>query len=132
MKGSCLCGAVQYEVKKLSSPITHCSCSACRKSNGAAFNTAAAVLPEDFQWLKGEEKVSQYESSPGTKRHFCSVCGSPLVKMKKGGAFHALRVASLDEDPGQIPELRIWKSDEVSWLSYEHDMPQYDEWQPGR
>ncbi|MEZ8142904.1 GFA family protein [Enterovibrio sp. FF113] len=132
MKGSCLCGAVQYEVEALSSPIMHCSCNTCRKAHAAAFNTCAAVKPEDFRWLKGEEKLSQFESSPGKLRKFCSVCGSQLISTKEGMPFHVLRVACLDDDPQQTPALRIWKSHEVSWMNYEHDMPQYEEWQPGR
>ncbi|MDD1794487.1 GFA family protein [Enterovibrio makurazakiensis] len=132
MKGSCLCGEVQYEVDTLSSPIMHCSCKTCRKAHSAAFNTCAAVKPEDFRWLKGEDKLSQFESSPGKLRKFCSVCGSQLISTKEGMPVHVLRVASLDDDPQQTPAFRIWKSDEVSWLGYEHDMPQYEEWHPNR
>jgi ADP-ribosyl-[dinitrogen reductase] hydrolase len=39
MRGSCLCGAIEYEVSQLDSPIEHCSCRFCRKAHAAAFNT---------------------------------------------------------------------------------------------
>ncbi|MCK9396122.1 MAG: GFA family protein [Methylobacter sp.] len=33
-------------------------------------------MREHFRWLKGEEKLSSFESSPGKQRYFCSMCGS--------------------------------------------------------
>lgn len=36
-----------------------------------------------------------------------------------------LRVATLDDDPGQKPELSIWRSHEVPWLDYGPDVPGY-------
>jgi len=132
MKGSCFCKHIQYEVDRLETPITHCSCQSCRKAHSAAFNTAAGIKPENFKWLKGEDNLSSYESSPGKHRYFCKTCGSQLISIKEGTPLHILRVATLDDDPGVIPELRIWKSHEVSWLNYKADIPEYDEWNPGR
>jgi hypothetical protein len=36
-KGSCLCGAVEYEISGALGPIVFCHCSRCRKANGAAY-----------------------------------------------------------------------------------------------
>ncbi len=130
MKGSCLCGQIEYEVKKLNSIIKHCSCRTCRKAHSAAFNTGAAVRVEDFVWLKGEALLSRFESSPGNHRCFCSNCGSQLIKTMAGSSNIVLRVASLDDDPGQVPEQRIWCSHEVPWLDYRSDLPRYEEWPP--
>ncbi|WP_396586379.1 GFA family protein [Bermanella sp. R86510] len=132
MKGSCLCGAIEYEVDGLNSAILHCSCSTCRKAHAAAFNTAASVKKSSFRWLKGESLLSKFESSPGKIRHFCSKCGSQLVKEKEGSSDLVLRVATLDDDPGKKPEFRIWASHEVPWLDYNAQIPTYDEWEPGR
>lgn len=129
MKGSCLCKTVVYEVKALGTPIVHCSCTTCRKAHSAAFNTAVGVTPENFTWLKGESELSSYESSAGKLRYFCKHCGSHLLAIKEGSPFYILRIASLDDDPGAIPEARIWKSHEVSWLGYQSDIPEYPEWE---
>lgn len=83
MKGSCLCKAVQYQVKQLDTPIVHCSCHTCRKAHSSAFNTGAGVIPENFKWLKGEDDLSSYESSLGKKRFFCKNCGSQIVAIKE-------------------------------------------------
>lgn len=84
MKGSCLCGAVVYEVDRLDSPIQHCSCRTCQKAHAAAFNTVADVLRERFRWVQGEDRLNSYESSPGKHRYFCTACGSQLVAERKG------------------------------------------------
>lgn len=132
MKGSCLCGGIEYAVKKLDSPIQHCSCKTCRKAHAAAFNTAAAVQQDDFRWLKGDKLLSKFQSSPGKTRYFCSKCGSHLIKKSEGNSVLVLRVATLDEDPGETPEFRIWASHEVPWLNYTSEIPTHDEWEPGR
>ncbi|PKF49130.1 GFA family protein [Enterovibrio nigricans] len=132
MKGSCLCGAIEYTVKKLSTPIMNCSCKTCQKAHSSAFAVTAGVQADDFEWITGEDKLAHYESSPGKKRYFCSHCGSQLVAIREGAPFHILRVATLDEDPLAVPALRIWTSHKVPWLSDDHEMPSYEEWHPNR
>lgn len=132
MKGSCLCGKVVYEIDALATPITHCSCVTCRKAHSAAFNTGAGVLPEKFRWIRGEDHLKSYESSPGKKRYFCGHCGTQLVAIKQGAPYYILRVGSLDDDPGKVPERRIWVSHEVDWMEYRGDLPEHQEWPPAR
>jgi ADP-ribosyl-[dinitrogen reductase] hydrolase len=123
MHGSCLCGAIRYEIDGLSGPINHCSCRTCRKAHAAAFTSTAAVDRIHFRWLAGRDKLSSFESSPGKVRHFCSICGSPLVAEREAQSHFILRVATLDDDPGQKPELAIWRSHEVPWLDYGPHVP---------
>jgi len=130
MRGSCLCGQVEYEVSQLASPIRHCSCRTCRKAHAAAFNTSASVKREHFRWLKGEQVLKAFESSPGKQRFFCSNCGSQMVAHRSGSELLVLRVATLDEDPGQTPQGHIWASHEVPWLAYGPQVPAYSEWAP--
>jgi len=131
MRGSCLCKSIEYEVTQLDSPIEHCSCHTCRKAHAAAFNTAASVKHEHFRWLEGQEKLKSYESSPGKQRFFCSKCGTHLIAQRQGRDCVILRVATLDDDPGQVPEFQIWGSHEVPWLKYGLSVPAFPEWEPG-
>jgi hypothetical protein len=130
LRGSCLCGQIEYEVTQLDSPIEHCSCRSCRKAHAAAFTTSAEVLREHFCWKKGECRLSSYESSPGKLRHFCSMCGSQLVAERAGKAYLMLRVATLDEDPHRKPEFQIWQSQEASWLESGAEVTAYPRWPP--
>ena len=79
LSGSCLCGGVRYEIAGTLSGTLNCHCTMCRKAHGAAFRSRARVNAADFRWVQGEELVTYYESSPGTHRGFCRVCGSPLL-----------------------------------------------------
>lgn len=77
MKGTCLCGAVSFEVEgELEHAPEACHCSQCRKQSGhvwAGVNVRRTALT-----LRGAEKVTWYQSSEKVKRGFCSVCGSSL------------------------------------------------------
>jgi ADP-ribosyl-[dinitrogen reductase] hydrolase len=131
MQGSCLCGQIGYEISRLDSPIEHCSCRSCRKAHASAFNTAASVKHSHFRWLRGTEQLRFYESSPGKRRYFCGNCGTQLIAQREGVGEVILRVATLDEDPGQVPQFQIWASAEVPWLQYGPHVAAYPEWEPG-
>ncbi|WP_280152217.1 GFA family protein [Piscinibacter sp. XHJ-5] len=130
MRGSCLCGTITYEASQLDSPIRHCACRTCRKAHSAAFNTSASVRQEHFKWLSGAELLSSFESSPGKRRYFCSRCGSQMVAQRADSGLFVLRVATLDDDPGQTPQSRIWGSHDVPWLAHGADLPVYPQWGP--
>jgi ADP-ribosyl-[dinitrogen reductase] hydrolase len=129
-KGSCLCGAVAYEIDGLDSPTRHCHCISCRKAQGAAFNSSARVARGRFRWLSGEDKLVSYESSPGKFRRFCSICGSPIVAEYPDRAYVSLRVATLDDDPGARPESHLWMSHAAPWLASSDTVACYDESHP--
>lgn len=131
MKGSCACGAVAYELDGIDMPIGHCHCHTCRKTHAAAFVSTAEVKREHFRWLKGQETLTAYESSPGKLRYFCSRCGSHLMAERLQLPVVIVRVATLDDDPGALAEHHIWVSHDVPWLRYE-GVVEHPEWQPGR
>ncbi|HET7525760.1 MAG TPA: GFA family protein [Burkholderiaceae bacterium] len=125
LKGSCLCGAVTYEVDRLG-PIGHCHCHTCRKAHAAAFATTARAERSAFRWCSGESLLGQFESTPGKLRHFCTRCGSHLMAHWVHEAQVIVRVATLDDDPGVRPVAHIWMADAVPWLAYGDDLPTYD------
>lgn len=86
-------------------PIAHCHCRACQKAHAAPFASTAGIMREHFRWLKGEDKLSSFESSPGKLRYFCSVCGSHLVAERVNQPHVIVRVATLDEDPFPIVDV---------------------------
>ncbi|MGG4603993.1 GFA family protein [Paenalcaligenes sp. Me131] len=132
MQGSCLCGAVAYEIDQLDMPIGHCHCHTCRKAHAAAYASTAGVMREHFRWIRGEDLLTSFESSPGKLRRFCSVCGSHLVAERTHQPHVILRVATLDEDQGGRPSAHIWRSHDVAWLQDDAAVQSYPEWQAGR
>lgn len=131
MRGSCLCNGVEYEIDSIEMPIWMCHCQTCRKANASAFVPTAGVNRDNFRWIKGQEKLTTYESSPGKLRHFCSICGSHVVAERTSQPNVVVRVATLEGDPGVVPTAHIWTSHDVPWLNYE-EKPSFDEWPNGR
>ncbi|KLT72147.1 aldehyde-activating protein [Neisseria arctica] len=129
MQGSCLCGAVRYEADRIQY-IQLCHCRTCQKAQGAPYIAGGAVLRSDFRWLSGEHLLSAYESSPGKYRRFCSVCGTPIMSDRESLPHIALRVTTLDEDPGLRPSYHIWTQDDCPWTASSSDLPQHTQWPP--
>ena len=75
-RGSCLCGAVIYEVEGPLDRNDACHCTQCRKWSGHYF-AGADVARSALKITHGEEKLSWYHTKK-TRRGFCSVCGSSL------------------------------------------------------
>ena len=60
LKGSCLCGAVRYEVDRLDTSIGHCHCRTCRKSHAAPYAPTARVMRDHFHLIAGGEKLAAF------------------------------------------------------------------------
>jgi hypothetical protein len=130
MQGSCLCGAVGYEVAEFSGPIVNCACRTCQKAHAAAYNTSVRAQREAFRWTRGQDKLGGYESTPGKTRHFCAVCGSHLMAEWHDRAEVIVRVATLDGDPGLRPSATIWSSHASPWLADDPSFAHYPELPP--
>ena len=128
--GSCLCGAVRYEISGAFRLIGHCHCSMCRKSHGAAFATWGIVGPDQFQWTSGAEFVEAYGSSPGRERCFCRKCGSPLASAHAGKVTEVV-VGTVDGDPGARPREHIFVGSKAPWYEIADALPQHQQWPPG-
>lgn len=132
IRGSCLCGGVRYEISGPLGPAGNCHCSMCRKQHGAAFRSRAGIDPAQFHWTKGEALVTFYESSPGTHRGFCSICGSPIVNrieptaVTGGGVTRmGVQLGSLDDDPDVRPSMHAFVADKAPWFTITDDLPQF-------
>lgn len=75
-KGSCLCGAVRFQVgHELPGPDA-CHCTECRKFSGHYF--VSTDVPKSAVSIEGADRVSWYHTSENIRRGFCSTCGSSL------------------------------------------------------
>lgn len=132
LSGSCLCGAVAYEVDAEAGPVIHCHCQSCRKTHGAAFSSIMAVPREHFRFVRGEELLSTFESSPGKSRKFCSRCGSHIVAQRDQASVTILRLGCLDTPIEARDACHIWRSDGASWYDPKVELPEFSEAAPRR
>ena len=75
-KGSCLCGAVSFEVTGTLPPPDACHCSQCRKQSGHFW--ASTDVSRTALTIHGADKLTWFRSSEKVRRGFCSTCGSSL------------------------------------------------------
>lgn len=75
-RGSCMCGAVRFEVEGELPPPDACHCAQCRKQSGHVF--VSTDVPRAAVRIHGAESVGWYRSSDKARRGFCATCGSSL------------------------------------------------------
>lgn len=127
LNGSCLCGRVAYEADAELTGIVHCHCQTCRKAHGSAFSSIASAPKAQFRWVRGEDLLRSYESSPGKLRRFCAECGSQLVAERVGRDHVMLRLGCLDTPATCEKQWHIWRSDAASWYDPDADWPKFPE-----
>jgi hypothetical protein len=129
LKGSCLCGKVQYEVRGLPKVAYYCHCGRCRKQSGSSFATNMAVLREDFVLVSGEEMLSYYQPSPLLRRYFCSRCGSPIYSQgDKYKHIVSVRCGTLDSDLPVRPSVHAFVASKANWVDISDELPQFPEY----
>lgn len=130
LNGGCLCGAIRYQITGTPSEASNCHCSMCRKHSGAAFLSAIGVPANELHWLKGEDQLARYQSSPGGIRFFCRVCGSTMA----GGPADPnsdtiwIMMGTLDDDPGIRPSYHIFVGSKAPWFEITDELPSFHEY----
>ena len=122
--GSCLCGAVKYQIDAPIRAATHCHCSQCRKAHGAAFGTYTTVLKADFRFTQGADQVRTFYSSPGVARTFCQACGATLQWMELDSEFTGVALGTLDTALGEIAQKHIYADSKADWYAIREGLPQ--------
>ena len=130
IRGSCLCGPVNYEITGSFKVMGNCHCSICRKSHGTAFVTWGIINSHQFRWISGVEFIQGYESFPRRQRCFCKKCGSPLVSNHFGMVSEVV-VGTVDGDPGARPSEHIFVGSKAPWYEIADALPKFEEWPPG-
>lgn len=130
MQGSCLCGAVRYEIQGDAGRFYHCHCRRCRKASGTGHASNLIVMPASVEWLEGEDQIGHYKL-PEAKRFstaFCTTCGSPLPRVAADGSFAVVPAGSLDSEPCIEPQARIFWGSRAEWSCGGKDVPSWDEY----
>lgn len=84
MKGSCLCGNVEFEVDGEIFNIYQCHCSLCKKQSGSTSNSATIVGKDKLRFLMGSDSINSWVKESGFRSDFCSKCGSPVPNPLRG------------------------------------------------
>jgi len=132
LRGSCLCGAVKYEVTGEPARFFHCHCSRCRKATGTGHASNLFLQPAALKWLGGDEQVRMFKV-PEAKRFtncFCVTCGSRLPRQAKDTDIVIVPCGSLDDEVPIKAQARIFAGSRASWSCAGDGLPVYPEYAP--
>jgi len=124
--GSCLCGAVRYEIDGDVGPLVFCHCSRCRKAQGGPFAAVVPVATWSFRIVAGAESLGDYAAPSGLHRRFCKICGSPIFTSRENlPDVVRVRVGTLDTPLAKRgPEQHIFVGSKAEWDHIRDDAPQ--------
>ena len=128
-KGSCLCGAVQFEIEATSGPFELCHCNRCRKVSGSAFMAGLAVPHDSFRWKTSTDSIVVYEAPllnepPAYRTAFCKTCGSPTPDPESTSEVVEIPAGLLSGDPGIAPDKHIFVELKAPWHDITDELPQ--------
>lgn len=128
--GSCLCGAVRFEIAPPSVAFRYCHCSRCQKVTGAAHAANLFVPVSQFKWLSGESLAKRF-NLPGAKRFavsFCSECGTRVPHQVTGTENMLIPAGVLDANPDLRPEGSIFWGSRPGWFVETPELPKAEEY----
>lgn len=128
-KGSCLCGAVRFEVQGALASPSACHCTRCRKHTG--HYEAGTDVPRSAVTVTGEDKVTWFPSSGKVRRGFCSICGSSLFFDITHVDRIGISMGVFDTPTHTALSMHIFVADKGDYYDIADGVPQYAQ-VPGR
>jgi hypothetical protein len=95
--GSCLCGAVRYEVRGPLRDVVVCHCERCRRTHGHAAAYAACARTDLAVHDAG---ALRWYAADGRRRGFCGTCGASLFWQADDRPTISIAAGTLDPPTG--------------------------------
>lgn len=133
IQGRCLCGAIRIQITPPTEFCSHCHCESCRRAHAAALVTWTGVDEAQLHIVQGEDKLERYESSVGTYRCFCRICGTSMVSYytaqsptfgDSAGKMY-VPVAVLTTPLDRTPDSHVSFEEHVEWFEFADELPRY-------
>ncbi|MGB3278906.1 MAG: GFA family protein [Pseudorhodobacter sp.] len=130
VSGRCLCGQVTYSAVIDPDRVAICHCLDCQVNSGSAYGVIASVTDGQFCLLSGHLKEYEKTAESGRTRQlsFCPDCGTRIHARTKDDptAFFGLRVGSVDQRAELRPNVQVWCSSALPWVSDLSSILHYD------
>jgi hypothetical protein len=125
--GSCLCGAVRFEVAGTLDRFYLCHCAHCRKDTGSAHAANLFSSSATLRWLSGQDQVRVFNLPSTRHRHaFCATCGSALPDVQMEGALLKVPAGSLDSPILVRPDAHIFCASRANWDDALEEIPKVE------
>ena len=129
VRGSCLCGAVAYEVTEPFKVAHNCHCSRCRHGRAAAHATNGFVSFDGLNYLRGEDRLKFYKVPDARyfTQVFCEACSSLMPRKDSDRGICVVPLGSLDDDPEIRSIDHIYVGSKADWHDITDGLPQFPE-----
>jgi len=124
LTGSCLCGAVRFEVADEFEYALICHCSQCRRATGAASKPFGGIGRDKVNVSQGADSLLKFG---GDLAHDCrcGVCGGFLYSVVREAKYVHVNFGSLVDEPTITPRAHIFVGSKASWDVILDDLPQF-------
>lgn len=122
VSGSCLCGAVSFEIDAALDDAVACHCTQCRKQTGHYL--VSAEVPKAAVTLHGAEDLAWYHASEKARRGFCRVCGSTLFWEPLAREWTSVAMGAIDRPSGTRLARHIFVADKGDYYELADGLPQ--------
>lgn len=126
VEGSCLCGAVRYQVELLPGKVFTCHCQFCRKAHGA--DSVTMALGDGRTLVVSDEKgyLTEHVNDIGGYRAFCRHCGTRLMNYAPDKSLYFSVTLSTVDTPADIqPVAHLNVESKAPWCTPYEGLPQY-------
>jgi hypothetical protein len=122
LRGSCLCGGVQFEVSDASDTLRVCHCTSCKKLSGGGSTVNFRVPSNAVRILEGEDLLQSFQPPAGSAKTFCRACGSNLF----GGGwpeseYSSVRIPTIDDPVDALPGVHLFVRSVAAWETLPDD-----------
>ena len=126
IKGSCCCGAIQFELTEMPSMMGMCHCSRCRKVGAS---TLVFVKSETFLLTAGRANIAVYKAAPPYiyDRCFCSLCGTSLGEVLSDMDSFPINANCIDDEIKLENTFHEFVSEKPNWFKIGDNAKQFDE-----
>lgn len=122
-RGSCLCGAVRFNVDGELAAGDACHCTQCRKHSGHYF--ASTDVPKPALAIEGEDALAWYPSSERVRRGFCRTCGSSLFWDPVQSDKIAVAMGAFDDPTDSYLHMHIFVAEKGDYYEIADGLPQH-------
>lgn len=121
--GSCLCGAIRFEVDAELPAPDACHCTQCRKQSGHYF--VSTDVPKKSLAIHGGEHLTWFRSSEKVQRGFCSRCGSSLFFEPFSKDWIGVAMGAFDQPTGTKLGIHIFVAEKGDYYEITDGLPQH-------
>jgi hypothetical protein len=122
LRGSCLCGGVEFELAEAPETLRYCHCESCKKLSGSIGTVNGRVRSSAIRILAGKELLQTFQPAEGSAKTFCRTCGSNLF----GGGWPdsettSVRASALDDPFDARPSAHLFVRSVAAWETLPDD-----------